>query len=112
MLRFQAQHPLSLKISMYALNRESNPWTKDETAMGTKRLLPVWKKKWFWKATITFLKVSWAGGRTQDLLISFIFSFHHLTDESQRLPPSYKITQYSEKFHLNIIFENWKRVLI
>jgi hypothetical protein len=33
-----------------------------------------------------FLKVAWAGERTRDLLISFIFSFHHFTAEPQRLP--------------------------
>jgi hypothetical protein len=31
-------------------------------------------------------KVARAGERTQDLLISFIFSFHHFTAEPQRLP--------------------------
>jgi hypothetical protein len=31
-------------------------------------------------------KVARAGERTRDLLISFIFSFHHLTAEPQRLP--------------------------
>jgi hypothetical protein len=31
-------------------------------------------------------KVARAGERTRDLLISFIFSFHHFTAEPQRLP--------------------------
>jgi hypothetical protein len=31
-------------------------------------------------------KVAQAGKRTRDLFISFIFSFHHLTAEPQRLP--------------------------
>jgi hypothetical protein len=31
-------------------------------------------------------KVARAGERTRDLLILFIFSFHHFTTEPQRLP--------------------------
>jgi hypothetical protein len=30
--------------------------------------------------------IAQAGERTRDLLISFIFSFHHFTVEPQRLP--------------------------
>jgi hypothetical protein len=33
-----------------------------------------------------FLKVAQAGERTWELLISFIFSFHHFTAKPQRLP--------------------------
>jgi hypothetical protein len=41
------------------------------------------------KQRIIFLKgcPGQAGKQTRDLLISFIFSFHHFTAEAQRLPP-------------------------
>jgi hypothetical protein len=35
---------------------------------------------------VSFFKGARAGEQTRDLLISFIFSFHHFTAEPQRLP--------------------------
>jgi hypothetical protein len=40
----------------------------------------------FIKSIEEIISVVWAGERTRDCLISFIFSFHQFTAEPQRLP--------------------------
>jgi hypothetical protein len=45
------------------------------------------KLPWRYGLWVIFFKLpGLAGERTRDLLISFIFSFHHFTAERQRLP--------------------------
>jgi hypothetical protein len=47
-----------------------------------------------------FLKVAQAGEQTRDLLILFIFSFHHVTAEPQRLP----ILSIIIRYILSVVF--------
>jgi hypothetical protein len=75
-----------------------------------KRKYPHWLKIYDFSLSKMnfFLKVTRAGEQTGDLLISFIFSFHHSTAEPQRLPQQNELTFIMYVSHMYIcICRHW-----